>query len=167
MPASNPVPEFEHVCELDSKLFDRFSLVEMAIKCFDINAGFFAACKNQSRAERALGMVSCVVKVFEEIGNNVVSGFGGAKVSTMSAWSTFETKWALRFSLPKALRAVITILGPANADVYNVANSLVCVASPFARASLFGKGAHFAKDCIDFRHYVLAAKEHRVIAAVT
>ena len=49
-------------------------LLEIATKWFFINSFFFALSINQSRAEKALVIVSCVVKVLDAIINNVVSG---------------------------------------------------------------------------------------------
>ena len=50
----------------------------------------------QARADRALVIVSWVVKVFEETMNRVARGRGRASVSAMSAPSTLETKCARR-----------------------------------------------------------------------
>ena len=49
--------------------------------------------KNQSRAEKALVMVSWVVKVLEAIIKRVVSGLSFFRVSAMCVPSTLETKW--------------------------------------------------------------------------
>ena len=59
-----------------------FSLVDNAIKCFATYLLSFAEFKNQSLAEKALVMVSCVVKVFDATRNNVSSGLSFLSVST-------------------------------------------------------------------------------------
>ena len=69
-----------------------FSFVDNAIKCFATYLLSFAEFKNQSLAEKALVMVSCVVKVFDATRNNVSSGSSFFSVSTKWLASIFETK---------------------------------------------------------------------------
>ena len=58
-----------------------FTLVDIATKCFEMCRGSFAWDKNQPLAEKALAIVSWVVKVFEAIMKSVVSGSSGFRVS--------------------------------------------------------------------------------------
>ena len=69
------------------------SLVEIATKCLAMAAGSLAWPINQSRAECALVMVSCVVKVFDATVNSVVAGCSERSVSARCVPSTFDTKW--------------------------------------------------------------------------
>src|SRR5690606_12895145 len=69
-----------------------FSLVLNATKCFATSASTAPDCKNQSFADCALAIVSCVVKVLEAIRNKVVSGFTFFNVSAICVPSTFDTK---------------------------------------------------------------------------
>ena len=64
------------------------------------------------RAERALVIVSWVVKVLDEMMNKVWAGSICAKVSERSAPSTLETKWVRMPALPKVLRARAAMAGP-------------------------------------------------------
>lgn len=54
--------------------FTSDSFVLSATKCFATCFASLARSRNQRRAEWALVMVSCVVKVFDATMNNVVSG---------------------------------------------------------------------------------------------
>ena len=67
-------------------------LVESAAKCFATALLSFADANNQSRAEFALVMVSCVVKVLDATKKSVVSGLTFFNASAMCVPSTFETK---------------------------------------------------------------------------
>ncbi len=68
------------------------ALVESATKCFETCFLSFTCLINHSLADRALVMVSCVVKVFEAIKKRVVSGSSPFRVSRICVPSTFETK---------------------------------------------------------------------------
>jgi hypothetical protein len=65
--------------------------VETATKCFGISK-IVADCKNQFFNVSAFVIVSCVVKVFDTITNNVVSGFNFFITSETWSPSTFDTK---------------------------------------------------------------------------
>ncbi len=75
------------------------SAVETAAKCC-ATASSPSARTSQARAERALVMVSRVVKVFEATRNSVVFGSSPCSVSMISAPSTLETKWQRRSGRP-------------------------------------------------------------------
>ena len=60
-----------------------FVFVDKATKCLATAALSLAAAKNQSLAEKAFAIVSCVVNVLEAIKNKVVSGFTFFNVSAM------------------------------------------------------------------------------------
>src|SRR5690606_39953845 len=68
-------------------------LVDTATKCFATSPLFCVFSRNHARALSAFVMVSCVVKVFDAIINNVVSGSTFFNVSAMCVPSTFETKY--------------------------------------------------------------------------
>jgi hypothetical protein len=71
---------------------DTFSaLVETATKWWATAASSPSACTVQSRAERALVIVSSVVNVLEETMNSVSSGSRSRVASTKSVESTLET----------------------------------------------------------------------------
>src|SRR5690606_4579869 len=69
-----------------------FSLVLSAAKCLATSLASAPAFKNQSFADVAFAMVSCVVNVLEAITNNVVCGFKPFNVSAICVPSTFDTK---------------------------------------------------------------------------
>jgi hypothetical protein len=83
--AADAVPEFEHVAGVDAKFANPAVLVEIATKCgataFSLS---FMPASSQSRALRALVMVSSVVKVFEEIMNSVSAGSRSPTASARS-----------------------------------------------------------------------------------
>ena len=68
------------------------ALVETATKCFATADSSPSAASAQSRAVRALVMVSRVVKVFDETMKSVSAGSRSRVASTKSVPSTFETK---------------------------------------------------------------------------
>ena len=88
------------------------SFVEMATKCLAIAASSFARARNHSRAERALVIVSWVVKVFDAIVNSVVAGCSERSVSARCAPSTFDTKCVRGPSCVYGVSACATIAGP-------------------------------------------------------
>ena len=67
------------------------AFVETATKCLAIASSSLSAASVQSRADRALVIVSSVVNVFEETMNSVSAGSRSRVASTMSVESTFET----------------------------------------------------------------------------
>ena len=67
------------------------ALVETATKCLAIASSSLSAASDQSRAERALVIVSSVVNVFEEMMNSVSAGSRSRVASTKSVESTFDT----------------------------------------------------------------------------
>ena len=68
------------------------ALVETATKCFATACSSPSARRLQSRAVRALVIVSSVVKVFEETMNSVSAGSRSRVASAKSVPSTLETK---------------------------------------------------------------------------
>ena len=91
--AADPIPEAEHPRRLDAELRH---LVELGRDGGEMVADrrFAHALRRSRRARsRALVIVSCVVKVFDETMNSVRDGSSPRSVSPMSAPSTLETKW--------------------------------------------------------------------------
>ena len=88
------------------------SLVEIATKCFATAASSLARARNHSRADRALVIVSCVVKVFDATVNSVVAGCSVRSVSARCAPSTFDTKCVRGPSCVYGVSACATIAGP-------------------------------------------------------
>ena len=72
------------------------ALVETATKCCAIAASSPSASSTQSRAVRALVIVSSVVKVFDETMNSVSAGSRSRVASAKSVPSTLETKRNVR-----------------------------------------------------------------------
>ncbi len=68
------------------------ALVETATKCLATAASSPSASSSHARAERALVIVSSVVKVLEETMKSVWAGSRSRVASTKSVESTFETK---------------------------------------------------------------------------
>ena len=68
------------------------ALVETATKCFATAAGSFKVLSAQSRAVRALVIVSRVVKVFDETMNSVSAASRSRTASAKSVPSMLETK---------------------------------------------------------------------------
>ena len=58
-------------------------------------------------------------------------------------------------------------VGTADADIDDVGNPFAGKARPGSGAYLFGENPHFCQHFIDFRHHILAAKQHRAIAAIS
>src|SRR5690606_39617658 len=71
------------------------SFVLSAAKCFATSASSAPDFKNQSFADLAFAIVSCVVKVLDAIRNNVVSGYNTFNVSAICVPSTLDTKCML------------------------------------------------------------------------
>ncbi len=68
------------------------ALVDTATKCFATAAASPPRpCRSQSRAVRALVIVSCVVKVFEDTMNRVAAGSRSRVASAKSVPSTLDT----------------------------------------------------------------------------
>jgi hypothetical protein len=67
-------------------------LVETATKCFATAASEPSSSRTQRRAVAALVMVSSVVKVLDEMMNNVSSAASPSTASVKAAPSTFATK---------------------------------------------------------------------------
>ena len=67
---------------------------------------------NQASAERALTIVSKVVKLLDATTKSVVSGFKGASTAVNSWPSTFDTKWKRLPGITKSCKATTAICGP-------------------------------------------------------
>ena len=109
---------------------------------------------------RALVSVSIVVKVFDETTNSVVAGSIRVSTASMSAPSTFETKWHSISGSEKARSARYAIAGPRSlppdADVDDVADPLPCRATPLAGANPVGERRHRVEDLVHIGHDVAA-----------
>ncbi len=123
--------------------FTSASLVEMATKCFAIAASSFARARNHSRAERALVIVSCVVKVFDATVKSVVAGWSDAqRVREMRAVDVrheVRARAVVRVRRQRQRRHRRTEIRSADADVDDVGDAKPGVAEPLAGAHRFGE----------------------------
>ena len=88
------------------------SLVDTATKCFATAASSPSVASVQSRAVRALVMVSRVVNVFDAMMKSVVSGSRSRVASRKSAPSTFETNRYVIERSEYGASAVVAMRGP-------------------------------------------------------
>ncbi len=88
------------------------ALVETATKCFATARSSPSRSTSQARAEAALVMVSCVVKVLEATTNSVRAGSSPARVSARCAPSTLDTKCGRRSARWNGVSAWQTMTGP-------------------------------------------------------
>ena len=112
----------------------RSALVETATKCLATAARRPRAASDQSRAERALVIVSRVVNVLEETMNRVSAGSRSRVASTKSVESTFETKRKVSSRGAVVAQSLVghdrAEVRAADADIDHVANRLAGVAGP-------------------------------------
>ena len=150
--------------------FASASLVEMATKCFAIAASSCARARNHSRAERALAIVSCVVKVFDATVKSVVAGWSDRSVSARCAPSTFDTKCVRGPSCVYGVSALRhhrrTQIRSADADVDDVGDAEAGVAEPLAAADGLGERPHVIERRPHIRHHVAAVYGHRPVGSI-
>ena len=104
------------------------TLVVSAAKCRAMSVPPCAS--NQARAERALVMVSMVVKVLDAIRNSVLCGRTWRSTPASSWPSTLETKWKRLPGSTYSASAATAICGPRSEPPMPMFTTSVIAASP-------------------------------------
>ena len=114
-----------------------------------------SAASSQSRAVRALVIVSSVVKVLDETMNSVSAGSRSRVASAKSVPSTLETKRNVRSRSAVVPQRLVghhrPEIGAADPDVDDVPDALAGVAVPRAAAHAVGEGGHPVEHRVDLR----------------
>ena len=140
------------------------ALVEMATKCLATAVSSPPSpASDQSRAEWALVIVSCVVKVLEATMKSVSSGLrsrdGLGEVGAVDVGDEAEGEVALAVVLERLVGHHRAEVRAADADVDDVADGLAGVALPLAGADAVGEGGHLVEHRVDVGDDVFSVDE--------
>ncbi len=176
--AANPVPEFEHVCRVDTEFGNGFGV---GGECDEVlcDSGLVTAKCLEDGSLCGFG-VRHGFKSRERLGSNDEERFfdvhlleGFSHVGAVDVGNKIDFRGGLACDRLFCIRLQSfgdhhrTEVGTADTDVYHVLDGFAGVAFPLAAADEVGEFFHVLEHGANFRHHVLAIDANRLVALVT